>query len=178
MTLQPDQSPNCGPADAPGPGPADLEPLPVDFEPDLQAIDALLREHAEGASVPAGLADRVFDASADGLPRPQAAPRRGPALTPARPWWMWRLAPRRQWRGGLAMAASLGLAFVIAAIHLSRPSRAAEAPSGLEAALAVDIEWHLEDLDREVDYLLETAMLMSEDDVTGEIGGLFPELDL
>lgn len=176
MTLQPDQSPNYDLV--PGSGPAGLEPLPVGFEPDLRAIDALLREHAEGAGIPAGLADRVFGASAAGLPRPQAAPRRGPALRPALPWWARRMPSRRQWRGGLAMAASLGLAFVIAAIHLSRPSRAVEPPSGLEAALAVDIEWPLEELDRQVGYLLETAILMSEDDVTGEIGGLFPELDL
>ena len=76
------------------------------------------------------------------------------------------------------MAASLGLAFVIAAVYLAQPSRAAEPLSGLEAALAADIDWPSEELDREVGYLLETAMLMSEDDVTGEIGGLFPELDL
>lgn len=176
MMLQPDQSPNDGLV--PGSGPADREPLPVEFEPDLRAIDALLRQHAEEAGIPAGLADRVFDASAAELPRPQVAPRRGPALKPALPWWTWRMPSRRPWRGGLAMAASLGLAFIVAAIYLSKPSHAVEGPSGLEAALAVDIEWSLEELDREVGYLLETAVLISEDDVTGEIGGLFPELDL
>jgi hypothetical protein len=105
-------------------------------------------------------------------------PRRRLTVQPMRGWWRLPMPSRRQWSSHLAMAASLGLAFVVAAIYLSRPAGAVEPPSGLETALAADIEWPLEQVDRELSYLLETGALSSEDDVTGEIWDLFPELDL
>jgi len=176
MTRRPDQSPNYR-LTGEGP-PAGPEPLPADFELPLREIDARLREHAEEVDVPDGLAERVMTASASLLPKPRPMPRRRQTVEPARGWRQWRLPSRRQWRGHLAMAASLGLAFVVAAVYLSRPAGAVEPPSGLETALAADIEWPLEQVDRELSYLLETGALYSEDDVTGEIWDLFPELDL
>jgi hypothetical protein len=181
MNSRPDQSPNFDFAlgGSPGAAPRPAEALPAGFEPDLRAIDALLHDHAADAEVPFGLAQRVFDASVGELPARPRRPGRDAKPEPARPWWTRPIPVRGQWRGGLALAASLGLAFVIAALCLT-PSDAGKtpSPSGLDTALAFDIDWQLEEVDREVGYLLETAALVSEEDVTGEIDGLFPELDL
>jgi hypothetical protein len=180
MNSRPDQAPNFFSLPPGGTDPASRasEPLPEGFEPELRAIDALLGDHAAEADVPVGLAQRVFEASVGDLPAGPRRPRREAAPGPARPWRALPLTTQRQWRGGLALAASLGLAFVIAAVYVSRPAGEVPTPSSLDTALAFDIDWPLEEVDREVGYLLETADLVSEEDVTGEIGGLFPELDL
>jgi hypothetical protein len=181
MKPRPDQSPNFDSGLSAGPGPASSrgEPLPQGFEPELRAIDDLLRRHAAEAEVPPGLARRVFAASVDELSARRRRPRREAAPEPARHRLAFPVSARRQWRGGLALAASLGLAFVIAAVYLSGSGAdATPPPSSLAEALAFDIDWQVADVDREVDYLLETAALMSEADVTGELDGLFPELDL
>ncbi|MDY7109792.1 MAG: hypothetical protein SYC29_14245 [Planctomycetota bacterium] len=181
MKLRPDQSPNfdSAPLAGPGPAPRHPEPLPGGFEPELRAIDELLGRHASRAEAPAGLTRRVFRASVGDLPARRPGPGRESAPQPLRARRLFAASARPQWRGGLALAASLGLAFVIAALYLSGShADATPTPSSLDEALAFDIDWQVADVDREVEYLLETAALATEADLTGELDGLFPELDL
>jgi hypothetical protein len=74
--------------------------------PDLREVDELLEWHARQQPVPAGLIDRVFDASVGLLPSHR--PRRQPVLR-LQPTIMDSLWSR------LAMAASIALAFIVAA---------------------------------------------------------------
>ena len=83
------------------------EPLPADIEQDLLDVDVLASRAADASDVQAGLADRVYRASVHllpGSPLPLVASRR------VIPTW----ATRRAVVGRIALAASVGLAFVIA----------------------------------------------------------------
>lgn len=91
------------------------EQTPITLPEDLRLLDEQLWGAASSSRVPSGMADRVFQASVEHLP--------GRRVT--RP--MLRLAGTRanrrvaSWRSRLAMAASLGMAFVATALFLSVP---------------------------------------------------------
>ena len=141
------------------------EPLGGDVAPELRRLDTTLGRLALSADVPAGLARRVFAASVRLLPvRPlaPAAERRAPTTS-------------RRWPdlgvlcGRLALAATLALAFVMAARFLERPLSAAD--SVLLADLGFLESDPLEQLDSEFAYLLETRTV-TFDEVSGEINSI------
>lgn len=88
-----------------------LESLPIDFAWELRRLDERIAETVADEQTPAGLVDRVYAASVEQLPMRNRRPRqratvdRGHALM-----------------GRLALAASLGLAFMVAALVLRTPT--------------------------------------------------------
>ncbi|NNF43198.1 MAG: hypothetical protein HKN62_09115 [Phycisphaerales bacterium] len=169
-----DHSDNFDPSDqAPNPplrlagvsSPAPRETLPDAFEPALQALDDRLAETLV-AGAPAGLEDRVFRASVGSLPAGR------PTLVPA------FLTSRFGW-SQLAMAASLGLAFVVAAMTVMKapgPNQAIASDTVLE------IDWLREgpqaEEDRKIAHVLDTGALSSFDEVAGEMQALIDELEM
>jgi hypothetical protein len=144
---------------------------------ELREVDELLGRHARQQPVPAGLIERVFDASVGMLP----SRRREPAL---------RLQPvitTSHW-GRLAMAASIGLAFFVAAriMPLREPS----------TRLSPDVELVLleyadaEGLDvhrrfpgpEEARYGVVERLLVTRDmtfrDLTGDLADLVADLEM
>jgi hypothetical protein len=162
-----------------------VEPLPGDqFEPELRAIDALLRKEAADAAreIPARLVDRVYDASVRLLPQ---APLRL-ADAPVRGGRRVRPSVRRQWAGRLAMAASLAFAFAVGSLFVSTPLSQPmtvlnETEGDVVLAAYTDVLSERpqdEQLGHEVSYLLETGALSSYDELTGEMEALIAELEM
>ena len=114
------------------------------------------------------LADRVFDATVADLP--EAAP----VVHVARRSVLARFAPAGQWRSYAAMAASVGLAFVLAYVFMRGPAVSSEARSTSYALVFANAEHVLEAdpldaLDHEVAHILDTGGWSSSDEVTGEL---------
>ena len=74
-------------------------------DPDLRALDSELFEYAGRYPVPEGLSWRTYQASVGLLPNAKSAQR-------PRPWRLQPMNPASIW-GRLALAASIGLAFVV-----------------------------------------------------------------
>lgn len=88
------------------------EPLPDGYDPGMVQVDQLLSREAQSHAVPAGLADRIAEASTSHLPayRTLTLDEPQPAVqTSARSWSM---------LSRLAMAASVGLALFAGAMFL------------------------------------------------------------
>jgi hypothetical protein len=93
------------------------EPLPAEFESDLQEIDLLLQARASATSIPRDLADMVYDATVGLIwQRQQPIP-------------LWQRRTLRYTVGGrFAAAAALGVAFVIGALFMQTPPVDAAGP--------------------------------------------------
>ncbi|MHC4947654.1 MAG: hypothetical protein ACYTG1_05265 [Planctomycetota bacterium] len=163
--------------DALNPHEGRFEPLPGDFEPELLDLDARLVRDARHGRVPSGLVDRVFRASAGLLPAPAPLPLRSPGVPATGALW-----------GRLAMAASVGLAFVVGSWLLRAertrpgpPVHVAVAPAGLATSRVLDREAEQvlfgADGSSEVGYLLETRDL-TLDDLSSELAMLVAELEM
>ncbi len=146
---------------------------------ELREVDELLGRHARGQPVPAGLIDRVFDASVGMLPSRRR--RREPALRlqPVVATFLW---------GRLALAASIALAFFVAGRIMPMHE-----PGSL---LSPDVELVLlefagaEDLDiyrsfREIEeprYGAVERLLMTRDmtfrDLAGDLANLIADLEM
>lgn len=115
------------------------EPLSAEYGLDLQEIDDLLQRSARRTSIPRELADNVYDVTVGLLLK---------RLDPI------PLASRREtaWTR-LAMAASLGLAFLVAALFMRVPAQAAHSPSASTVSI-LEVERLF--VEPSVDYLLET----------------------
>jgi hypothetical protein len=112
-----------------------VEPLPGRFERELQEIDDLVGRAAAGMHVPSGLAERIFQASVDRL---IGSPRSLPLEPVAR--WRFRAAGLSR----LALAASLALAFIIAAQFVQTPGRPITNVV-MASDTSSDVEWLLVD---------------------------------
>ena len=112
-----------------------LEPLPSSVERELCEIDELVARHASRLIVPAGLAERIFQASVDRL---IGSPRSMPLDPVAR--WQWRAAGLSR----LALAAAMALAFVFAAQFIQSPS-APPINVAMGDQISSDVEWFLLD---------------------------------
>lgn len=139
-----------------------------DSDPALWAIEALLAREAARTAVPAGLARRVYQGSVGGLPVLSRQPRRSPR-SGLQPLVFGRLAV---W-GRLAMAASIGLAFIVAS-NVGRVG----SPTRL-AALSPDLELVLLDLAGlgDVDHLWITQK-MTFRDLAGDVAAMAVNLDM
>ena len=82
--------------------------------PELRSLDAMLARQAGRLRVPPGLIQRVFEASVAGLPSPRQVWRRASHPEPV-------IATVSLW-SRLALAASIGLAFIVATQSLRRPA--------------------------------------------------------
>lgn len=161
------------------------EQLPNDFlsggdelARDLRGLDEAIARQAAAADadVPAGLEDRVFAASVTLLP----APSRSVAGTIGR--GSIRTLPRVQWWGRLAMAASVGVAVVIASTLTTGPMEQGVQAEVTVAAYSEVLEAgpfpEPEDGDLAVAHLLRTASLTSYDEVSGELESLISEFGM
>lgn len=138
----------------------------------------MLRAYARGRPVPSGLADRVFEASAALLPRQAAAPR---GRT-----WTWSSQPftvGSLW-GRLAMAASIALAFFVAARMAPHAAVAPPLSPDVELVLlelAGDSDGLLADFDDpvvgRVEHLLVTRD-MTFQDLTSDLAALAADLEM
>lgn len=139
-----------------------------DSDPALWAIDALLAREAARTGVPAGLARRVYQGSVGGLPVLSRQPRRSPR-SGLQPLVFGRLAV---W-GRLAMAASIGLAFIVAS-NVGRVGSRTHL-----AALSPDVELVLLDLAGlgDFDHLLITRE-MTFRDLAGDVAAMAVDLDI
>jgi hypothetical protein len=189
MTERPEQNPSIRlhrdePATHHAP---DVEPLPAEFPAELRRIDRALHADAGRFVVPDGLEERVFDASVELLPNRGRAGRGGARRLrvvgvrrpggPARSWG------RSQW-GRMALAASLGLAFLVAAFVMQR---GASRPMPVASGSIVDVggRWLEEDprdamrdqMDREVAYLLDTRDISSHE-VTSDLEAIVADLEM
>jgi hypothetical protein len=135
-----------------------LDPLPAEFDADLRALDGLLAAAAASSPVPRRLADLVYDASV-GL------------LVPRRTF---RIETFRQtvW-SRLAMAASLGLAFVLAAGALRRPSPA----EGAAMLTAGPVQLLMESEGQSFDYLLDTRDL-TYDELNADLYRILEQVEM
>lgn len=142
------------------------EPLLPEVEPELRELDARLRRLLGGIDVPPGLVERVYRASAEGLPAPVAG----------------RVGRGRRvaaWGGRAALAAMLGVAFVVAALTL----RSDVTPGGPAEAVAIDpdLEWladgPLEQTHDLASYILETGDLRSMNEMESEFETLRDALE-
>jgi hypothetical protein len=88
---------------------AHLDPLPSDYDEQLQAVDRLLSRDAASRSVPEGLAQRAYEASVAHLPG------RSLKFTTARP------SRRLPMISRLSMAAAVLLAVVVGVVFLRSP---------------------------------------------------------
>jgi hypothetical protein len=157
------------------PEPADHRPRQrgpgyvFDGPAELREVDAMLAEYARRSPVPAGLADRVFNASAGLLP----ARRRRDRVLRLQP-----VSPVSTW-GRLALAASIALAFFVAArvLPFGRPT----------PLLSPDVELILlefagvGDLD-EPGYAAVEHLLVTRDmtfrDLTSDLANLVADLEM
>ena len=135
-----------------------------DSDSALRAIEGLLAREAARTVVPPGLAHRVYQGSVGGLPI-TSQPRRRPRSR-LQPLVLSRFAV---W-GRLAMAASIGLAFIVAST-VGSPTRL--------AALSPDVELVLLDLAGlgDVDHLLITRE-MTFRDLAGDVAAMAVALDM
>lgn len=139
-------------------------PPSSDHDPALRAIEADLAELARRDGVPVGFERRIFEASAAHLP----APKLQPVLTGE---------PRRflTW-SRLAMAACVGLIVVMAGTLSGRGD--VNTSADFDMLLATDlVDDHVSAYDLELGYLLDTSDLTSGD-IAGELGAIFPELEM
>ncbi len=151
------------------------DPLPAAFGPQLGRVDDAVAQAASGAPLPAGLADRVFEASVARMPRPLLRPE---TLRPAARRWAGTAPVRSSRWSRLAMAASVALAFGVAS-WLVRPP---VPPAGPEnRGLQPDVVWLLmqpaAEGDPEVASLLDTED-MTFDDLAGELAMLVSRLEM
>ena len=139
-----------------------------DSDPALWAIEALLAREAARTGVPPGLARRVYQGSVGGLPVLSRQPRRSPrhGLEPL-------VFVRLAFWGRLAMAASIGLAFVVAS-NVGRVDSRTRL-----AAISPDVELVLLDLAGlgDVDHLLITRE-MTFRDLDGDVAAMAVTLDM
>lgn len=147
----------------PGRGP---DPLPPEVEPELRELDARIRRLLGGVEVPPDLVERIYRASADRLPAPVVARVVGGRRVAA-------------WGGRVALAAMLGVAFVVAALSLRSTN---VTPGGAEAvAIEPDLGWLAdgprEQVDDLVSHLLETGDLRSMDEMRSELESLVSSLE-
>ena len=158
------------------------DPLPAEFGPELGRVDDAVAQAASGAPLPAGLADRVFEASVARMPRPLLRPA---TLRPAARRWAGTAPVRSSRWSSLAMAASVALAFGVAS-WLVRPPASPENRSLLvdsrtDDVLAPDVVWLLmqpaAEGDPEVASLLDTED-MTFDDLAGELAMLVSRLEM
>ncbi len=161
------------------------DPLPAEFGPELGRVDDAVGQAAGGAPLPAGLADRVFEASVARMPRPLLRPT---TLRPAAKRWAGAAPVRSSRWSRLAMAASVALAFGVAG-WLVRPPVPQESPenrrllvaSPTDDVLAPDVVWLLmqpaAENDPEVALLLDTED-MTFDDLAGELAMLVSRLEM
>ncbi len=132
-------------------------------EPELRAIDSKLFEYAGRYPVPEGLSWRTYQASVGLLPTAESAQR-------PRPWRLQPMSPASIW-GRLAMAASIGLAFIVAGTIGRVGSRTRL------AALSPDVELVLLDLAGlgDADHLWITQE-MTFRDLTGDVAAMAVDL--
>ena len=162
------------------------DPLPAEFGPELGRVDDAVAHAASGAPLPAGLADRVFEASVARMPRPLLRPA---TLRPAARRWAGTAPVRSSRWSRLAMAASVALAFGVAS-WLVRPPVPPPSPenrgvlvitSTTDDVLAPDVVWLLmqpaAENDPEVALLLDTED-MTFDDLAGELAMLVSRLEM
>lgn len=176
MTLHPRQP------EARSTTPESPDALPPDTEASLIALDRQLRDLARLQPTPPGLVDRVYRASVGRLPQavPATLPFRRSAADPRRTWW---------W-GQVALAASLGLAFVLAGRVLLAPTpegqnnptmlAANSSPTDRmisDADLLTDDEIRLLMPESDVDYLLATRTL-TMDELNGDVDRLYADLGM
>ena len=176
MTQEPYQNPNDR-----GDAPMDQvpEPLPREVEPPLRELDLHLADLAAhvARAAPEGLEQRVFAASVADLPR-AAVPAGGDRLrlVPAPTRRSRRRVLKRSAWSQLALAASLGLAFVLTSVFM--PDRAVV----VNVAAAAELDWleeePIDEFDGAVASLLDTATLSSLDEVTGELETLLDDLGM
>lgn len=144
--LTDDMSPDPTSPSGAGPDPESLFADWADW-PQLRPVDELLAREGARQRVPEGLAQRIYEASVTHLPVP-AVTRRG------RSFWVEPLVQGRfaLW-GRLAMAASIGLAFVISLRVMHFQPRAGM-PAAAAVVLSPDEELVLFDLEAGVDRVL------------------------
>jgi hypothetical protein len=146
--------------------------------PELRAVDELLGRYAHRQLTPAGLIDRVFDASVGLLPsrrRREHVLRLQPAITDS----LW---------GRLAMAASIGLAFIVAGRILPTGDPVSLLSPDVELALleyAGPAELDVHQRFREVEearYGAVERLLTTRDmrfrDLTGDLANLAADLEM
>ncbi len=161
------------------------DPLPAEFGPELGRVDDAVAQAASGAPLPAGLADRVFEASVARMPRPLLRPA---TLRPAARRWAGTAPVRSSRWSRLAMAASVALAFGVASWLVRPPvpstspqNRRLLADSRNDDILAPDVVWLLmqpaAEGDPEVASLLDTED-MTFDDLAGELAMLVSRLEM
>jgi hypothetical protein len=167
------------------------DPLPADCSPLERQVDELLAENAlRTMSLPATLADRIFDASASQLPLPATLKIAGTQSTGRS-----LLVPGLTW-GRLALAASLGLAFCVCMMIVRLPSSRSAAPdvhsmasghgravgTDQRALMAAEMEslpaTSIDDVNARMSYLWESDDLNSLDEVRGEMNKLIAALDM
>ncbi len=139
-----------------------------DSDSALRAIEEMLAREAARTGVPPGLARRVYQGSVGGLPVLPRQYRRRPR-SGLQPLVLGRLAV---W-GRLAMAASVGLAFIVAS-NVGRVGSRTRL-----ATLSPDVELVLLDLAGlgDVDHLLITRE-MTFRDLTGDVAAMAVDLDM
>ncbi len=137
-------------------------------DPALWAIEALLAREAARTAVPPDLARRVYQGSVGGLPVLSGQPKRRPR-SELQPLVFGRLA----FWGRLAMAASIGLAFIVAT-NVGRVGSRTQL-----AALSPDMELVLLDLAGlgDVDHLWITQK-MTFRDLDGDVAAMAANLDM
>ncbi len=161
------------------------DPLPAEFGPELGRVDDAVAQAASGAPLPAGLADRVFEASVARMPRSLLRPA---TLRPAARRWAGTAPVRSSRWSRLAMAASVALAFGVASWLVRPPvpstspqNRRLLADSRTGDILAPDVVWLLmqpaAEGDPEVASLLDTED-MTFDDLAGELAMLVSRLEM
>lgn len=144
--------------------------------PELREVDELLEWHARQQPVPAGLIDRVFDASVGLLP--SRRPRRQPVLRlePAITGSLW---------GRLAMAASIALAFIVAGRMLPVGGPGSMLSPGIELVQGgpgdLDVHWRFRARE-EAHYgpveRLGFTQEMSFRDLAGDLANLAADLEM
>ena len=139
-----------------------------DSDSALRAIEGLLAREAARTGVPPGLARRVYQGSVGGLPVLPKQPRRRPR-SGLQPLVLGRFA---LW-GRLAMAASIGLAFIVAS-NVGRVGSRTQL-----AALSPDVELVLLDLAGlgHADHLWITHE-MTFRDLVGDVAAMTVDLDM
>ncbi|MHC4991741.1 MAG: hypothetical protein ACYTGC_12250 [Planctomycetota bacterium] len=146
-----------------------LEPLPSGFDDELREIDLLLQANAARTSVPRDLADTVYDMTVGLLwQRQQPLPFK-PAARRMQTVW-----------SRLAMAASLALAFLVAAWFMQAPLETGPVQMVAEVPLS-ELDWILLEPSGSdtmgVGYLLESGDVTFEE-LTEELKQLVDQLEL
>jgi len=175
MAMGPEQGTNHRfPEQCPG-------PLPGDFEEELGEVDALVRVYAAGKKeAPAGLSERVFETSV-GILRVRGSGEAASRSAGIRR----RVEPRgAQWRQRLAVAASVGVVFVLAAVLVRRPAAPVEELGGVGPITTMpNGAWLGEDPQEETEwaiaYELDAFALRSTyEGVAGELEALIADFEM